>query len=267
MTANENNTELVNTQLRGDVALITMADAPRRNALSVALVTQLIAALRASRQDGTRAVVIASREKAFCAGADIRDMLANGWLDGESGDNSLVTPPDLFEAIENDSRPVIAAVDGLALGGGVELCLACDLVIASGSASFMFPELALGVLPNTALARLPELIGARAAAGLILTRRRIDSAEALRLGLINTLVDGADAADTALALAADIVANVPPTAFSAAKRSLRRGLDWTTTRELLDKMDPDEWREGTTAFVEKRSPDYERFWRPTHEDT
>ena len=267
MTENGDNALLVNTERRGDVALIYMADSARRNALSVPLVTQLIAALRASKADGARAVVIASKEKAFCAGADIRDMLASGWLDGASGENSLVTPPDLFEAIENDSRPIIAAIDGLALGGAVELCLACDLVIASGSASFMFPELALGVLPNTALARLPELIGTRAAAGLILTRRRIDSAEALRLGLINTLVDGTDAAETALELAADIVANVPPTAFSAAKRSLRRGSAWTGVRELLDEMDPNEWREGTTAFVEKRSPDYERFWQRTYEGT
>ena len=261
MTADGDHAVLVSTQRRGDVALICMADSARRNALSVPLVTQLIAALLASKKDGARAVVIASKEKAFCAGADIRDMLESGWLDGGSGENSSVTPLDLFEAIENDSRPVISAVDGLALGGGVELCLACDLVIASGSASFMFPELALGVLPNTALARLPQLIGARAAAGLILTRRRIDSAEALRLGLINTLVDGADAAEAALELAADIVANVPPTAFSAAKRSLRGGTAWTKVRAILAEMDTNEWREGTTAFVEKRRPDYERFWQ------
>ena len=266
MTANEDNAVLVNTERRGDVVLLYMADSARRNALSVPLVTQLIAALRASKAAGARAVVIGSKEKAFCAGADIRDMLTSGWLEGASGDKGLVTPPDLFEAIENDSRPVIAAVDGLALGGGVELCLACDLVVASASASFMFPELALGVLPNTALARLPELIGARAAAGLILTRRRIESAEALRLGLINTLADVADAAETALELGADIVANVPPTAFSAAKRSLRRGHHWTRTRELLDEMDPNEWREGTSAFIEKRRPDYERFWQRKHED-
>ena len=152
---------LVRTEQRGDVLLILMADSARRNALSVALATELIEVVRWSRGAGARAVVIASAEKAFCAGADIRDMLDSGWLDPGAGADAGVTPPDVFAEIESDHRPILAAVNGMALGGGVELCLACDLVVAGESASFMFPELALGVLPNTALARLPYLIGAR----------------------------------------------------------------------------------------------------------
>lgn len=252
---------LVSTELRGDVLVIWLADAARRNALSVRLVTDIIQALNASRKSGARAVVIGSREKAFCAGADIRDMLDSGWLDGMPREEATLTPPDLFEAIEKDGRPIIAAVDGLALGGGVELCLVCDLVVASAAASFMFPELALGVLPNTALAKLPGLIGARAAASLILTRRRIDAAEALRLGLINTLIDGPDAAGAAIEIAQSIVDHTPPAAFAAAKRNLHRSSDWAAIRSMLGEMDPEEWREGTTAFVEKRAPDYERFWK------
>ena len=148
----------------------------------------------------------------------------------------------------------------MALGGGVELCLACDLVVAGESASFMFPELALGVLPNTALARLPYLIGARAAADLILTRRRIDATEALRLGLVNELGPGPDTVERAVAKAQEIVSHVPPTALAAAKRILHTGLDWVAIRSMLGEMDPDEWREGVTSFLEKRSPDYLRFW-------
>ncbi|MES2258183.1 MAG: enoyl-CoA hydratase/isomerase family protein [Pseudomonadota bacterium] len=267
---------LVRTELRGDVMLVLMADSARRNALSVALVSELIEVIRWSRGAGARALVIASAEKAFCAGADIRDMLDSGWLDPRSGVDTgvaadvesraaadvsaTVTPPDLFEVIERDERPILAAVDGMALGGGVELCLACDLLIAGDSASFMFPELALGVLPNTALARLPNLIGARAAADLILTRRRIDAAEAFRLKLVNEVVAGPGAVERALAVAADIVARVPPTALAAAKRILHAGPDWGAIRSMLGEMDPDEWKEGVTAFLDKRSPDYQRFW-------
>ena len=258
-------TALIEVERRGPVALIWLADATRRNALSVPLVTQMLAALATSRSDGARAVVLASREKAFCAGADIRDMLESGWLEAGPIGTSSLTPPDLFAAIEGDGRPVIAAVDGLALGGGVELCLACDLVIAASTASFMFPELGLGVLPNTALARLPELIGVRAAADLILTRRRIDAAAAVELGLVSRLVEGTSAVDQAVATACDIVTGAPPSAIAAAKRHLRRGADWAAIRSTLADMDGAEWREGTSAFVEKRRPDYERFW-PTAAD-
>lgn len=251
---------LLRTERRGDVLLIRMADSARRNALSVALVGELVEALQRSRLEGVRALVIASAEKAFCAGADIRDMLDSGWLDAQAGPDAGLTPPDLFEAITSDARPIIAAVDGLALGGGVELCLACDLVIAGERASFMFPELALGVLPNTALAMLPDAIGARAAADLILTRRRIDAAEAQRLGLVNELASGADPVERAIAMATDIVSRVPPTAFAAAKRILHTRLDWASIRSTLSQMEPQEWREGTTAFIQKRSPDYQSFW-------
>ena len=251
---------LVETERVGEIAVIWMSDPRRRNALSVPLVGGLIQALNSSRSDGARAAVIASRETAFCAGADIGDMLENGWLDGRPSDAAEPTPPDLFEAIEADGRPILAAVDGFALGGGVELCLACDLIVAGSSASFMLPELSLGVLPNTALARLPNQIGARAAADLIFTRRRIDAAEALRLGMISLLVEGSDVVGQAVAAAQDLVSKVPPTAFAAAKRNLRRGPDWTSIRAMLGQMDPEEWREGTSAFVEKRAPDYQRFW-------
>ncbi len=252
---------LVRTERRGDILLVWMADSARRNALSAALVSELVDVLHRSRAEGVRGLVIASAEKAFCAGADIRDMLDSGWLDARPDTQTGLTPPDLFEAIANDGRPIVAAVEGLALGGGVELCLACDLIVAGQGASFMFPELALGVLPNTALAMLPEAIGARAAADLLLTRRRIDSAEALRIGLVNERVDGADTVERALAIAENIVKSAPPGALAAAKRLLRSRVDWAAIRAMLGQMDGEEWREGTTAFVEKRSPDYRRFWQ------
>jgi enoyl-CoA hydratase/carnithine racemase len=249
----------VDVEQRGLITILWLNDVARRNALSVGLVTELFANLRSTRVAGSRGVVIASRAKAFCAGADLKDMLASGWLDAvaEGGD---LTPPDLFEAIEADPRPILAAVDALALGGGVELCLACDVVVAGPSASFAFPELGLGVLPNTALARLPEKVGGRAAAELIYTRRRIDAAEALRIGLVSRLVGVGGVVDAAVQVAEEIVTGTPPQAFAAAKRRLCRGPAWTEIRATLADMAPAEWREGTTAFVEKRKPNYEQFW-------
>ncbi|HVR90592.1 MAG TPA: enoyl-CoA hydratase/isomerase family protein [Novosphingobium sp.] len=253
-------TSLVQIERRGHVALLWMCDSARRNALSVALVTELLDALRGSEIADARAIVIGSREKAFCAGADIRDMLESGWLEASSDQHDAVTPPHLFEAIESDSRLIIAAVDGLALGGGVELCLACDLVVAATGASFMLPELGLGVLPNTALARLPALIGMRAAADLILTRRRIMADEALRLGLISSIAEEGFAMEQAVASAQTIVSTTPPRVLAAARRQLRGAPGWYAIRAILNEMDPGEWREGTSAFVEKRTPNYDPFW-------
>jgi enoyl-CoA hydratase/carnithine racemase len=254
-------TPLVKVEEIGDVALIWMSDEKRRNALSTALVGELINALEVSRTDGSRIVVLASGQKAFCAGADIRDMLGNGWLDRRYGAEGPPTPPELFEAIEADPRVIVAAVDGLALGGGVELCLACDLVVAGSAASFMFPEVSLGVVPNTAIGRLPQMIGYRAAAELILTRRRVDANEALRLGLVSALADQEGAVNRAVTMAQAICAGAPPAALTAVKRNLARGRSWRDIHAMLTDMDPAEWREGTAAFRDKRAPDYTPFWR------
>ncbi|MEJ1969451.1 MAG: enoyl-CoA hydratase/isomerase family protein [Rhizomicrobium sp.] len=248
---------LVRIERRGDVAILWMDDARRRNALSTALVREMLDAIAAGGRDGAGAFVLASDQKAFCAGADIRDMLDNGWLEADQNDLAVLTPPDLFKAIEAEPRPVIAAVNGPALGGGVELCLACDLAIAGPPASFMLPELGLGILPNTAIARLPALIGYRRAADLILTRRKVDAAEALALGLVTMLAD--DPVGQAVATAAALCASVPPVALAAAKRNLSRGRTWAEADGMLRQMDGREWREGVSAFLEKRTPDYGRY--------
>jgi enoyl-CoA hydratase/carnithine racemase len=254
------NSTLVTIEKKDDVAVIWMADEKRRNALSTGLLRELINALESTQKTATRAVVLASNQKVFCAGADIHDMLDNGWLEQDNQSAGVLTPPDLFEAIERDPRIIIAAVNGLALGGGVELCLACDLVVAGVPAAFMFPELALGVLPNTAIARLPQMIGYRAAADLILTRRRIEAPEALELGLVSTLAGEDGAVNQAVAMAQAICASAPPAVLTAAKRNLARGRDWSEIRSMLADMDSAEWREGTTAFRDKKPPNYDRFW-------
>lgn len=249
--------DLVRVERRGDIAVLWMCDAKRRNALSTAIVGAMLGAIAKSKADGVRGLVIASEQKVFCAGADVRDMLDNGWMEAEAG-SGVVAPPQLFQAIESESRPVIAAVDGLALGGGVELCLACDLLIVGPRAAFMLPELELGILPNTAIARLPELIGRRAAADLILTRRKLGAEEALDLGLASALTP--DPVTQSVATAASMCSGIPPLALAAAKRNLARGRDWAAIGNMLRDMDGREWREGVSAFLEKRAPDYNHFW-------
>lgn len=245
----------------GTVAVIVLDDAARRNALSTGLVSGVLAALTESLRDGMRAVVLASRQPAFCAGADIREMLETDWLEtGPRDAGAPPTPLDLFAALEAETRPVVAAVDGLALGGGVELLLCCDLVFATARASFALPEISLGVIPNTAMARLPSIVGPRAALDLILTRRRFDAAEAFRLGLVSRVVEQGDLLGAAVQQAEAIVTGAPPGAIAAVKRGLDRGPDWPAITALLNTMRRDEWAVGLSAFLEKRRPDYDHFW-------
>jgi enoyl-CoA hydratase/carnithine racemase len=166
----------------------------------------------------------------------------------------------LFEVLQRDTRPIIAAVGGLALGGGIEMLLCCDLVVASTDASFAFPEVGLGVIPNTALALLPTMVGRRAAAELILTRRRFHADEAYRLGLVGEIVPTAELLDRSIMLAQGIVEQAPPAAIAAVKQALAQAVDWGSIRRLLALMSEDEWKEGLGAFRDKKAASYERFW-------
>src|SRR3954464_11004689 len=250
--------ERVQFSLRGHVGLLTMCDAEHFNALSPPQVRAMLDALNESK--AARALVIASSAKHFCAGADIKEFLKGELLD-PNRPAPVTSPVNLFRALTDDPRPVIAAVDGLAMGGGVELTVSCDLVLASEKARFALPELGLGLVPRTALARLPEIIGRRKALELILTRRRVTADEAVALGLANQKVE--NPLEAAVKLAEEII-TAPPGAIAAVKRTLGRvpAGDWAAIHGLLAHLDPAEWREGLTAFSEKRTPDFERFWKP-----
>jgi enoyl-CoA hydratase/carnithine racemase len=251
--------ERVHFSLRGRVGVLTMQDTEHFNALSPPQVRAFLDALQQSKE--ARALVIVSAAKHFCAGADIKEFLKGELLDPDRP-APPTSPVNLFRALIDDPRPVIAGVDGLAMGGGVELTLACDLVLATDKARFAMPELGLGLLPRTALARLPEIVGRRKALELILTRRRLTADEALAIGLVNQRVESAELLDAAVKLAEEIV-SAPPAAIAAVKRNLGRvpPADWQAIHALLAELDPAEWREGLTAFAEKRSPDFEKFWR------
>ena len=252
------NSSKVLYERHGTIALVTLDDPERRNALSREIVRGMSNALDTALRDGARSVVIAAAGTAFCAGANIDD-LRNGWM--ESPDPAE-DPAVMFRRIAEFERPVIAAVHGAAVGGGMELTLACDLVVAAESAWFSMPELGHGVIPNTGLALLARVVGMRRAFEIILTRRRVSSEEALNIGLVNRVLPAIEVLDGALSLAAQIVESVPPGALKAARLNLRAhaAIDWDRVlRSPLD-VPSEEWQEGLDAFTQKRAPEYGRFW-------
>jgi enoyl-CoA hydratase/carnithine racemase len=258
------NSSKVLYERRGTIALVTLDDPERRNALSREIVRGVSAALDTALRDGVRAVVIAASGPAFCAGANIDD-LRNGWM--ESPDPAE-DPAVMFRRIAGFDRPVIAAVHGAAVGGGMELTLACDLVVASSSAWFSMPELGHGVIPNTGLALLARVVGLRRACEIVLTRRRVSAQGALDIGLVNRVLPSDEVLDGALSLAEQIVESVPPGALKAAKLNLHAhaAIDWQ--RVLRSPLDAPrhEWQEGLDAFTQKRAPDYTRFWEQVRGD-
>ena len=251
----------------GQIGLITMHDPERHNALASAHVRAVLAAWEESRRQKARALIINSSVKSFCAGADIGEMLAGKLLEPGPKDPDRDTPVKLFRCLLSDPRPVICVIDGLALGGGVELALSSDLVLASDKARFAMPELALGVLPRTAMVRLPEIVGQRKAMELILTRRKFDAHEALAMGLVNRVLASDMLLPAALDMAREII-SAPPGVISAVKRKLGRARpgNWQDFDDLLGDMRQAEWTEGLGAYGDKRPADYERFWQDSFSD-
>jgi enoyl-CoA hydratase/carnithine racemase len=248
----------VRYELRGGIAVLTLNDPTRRNALSRAIVRGMLEALRRATAAAARAVVVAGEGVAFCSGANMAD-LRDGWMEGNEPDTD---PVRLFRALTESPVPVVAAVHGAALGGGFELTMSCDLVVAGEDAWFALPELTHGVIANTALARLPQLIGSRRAYALMLTRDRVSAADALSLGIATRVVPVGHELDEAVALAERIVATSTPGALAVAKRHLllHNPIDWERVRASLHEVPKREWQEGLDAFTARRPFDYDKFW-------
>ena len=243
---------------RDGVALVTLNRPKALNALSFELLSELDAILAVLDDDETcRAIVITGTGgRAFAAGADIRQLAA------QTPDSLHADDP--FAAVDRVGRlrtPVIAAVRGFALGGGAELAMACDMLIAGEDARFGQPEIKLGVIPGAGgTQRLARAAGRARAMELVLTGRVIDAAEAERLGIVTTIVPPAEVLERALALASDIAA-MPRLAVEAAKaavnatqaKSLDEGLRYE--RDRFERLfDTEDQAEGMIAFLEKRPP-------------
>jgi enoyl-CoA hydratase len=202
---------------RGDVAVVTLNAPEKRNALDLEMVQDLHAALdELAALDSLKALVIrGAGEKAFAAGADIAELERR---DGKAALRAINS--GIFKRIEDFPVPSIAAITGYALGGGCELAIACDLRVAGRSAKLGQPEVSLGIIPGAGgCYRLPRLIGLGRARELVYTGRAIDAEEALRIGLVNHVVDDAKVLDRALELAAEIAKN-GPLAVRAAKATI-----------------------------------------------
>jgi len=244
----------------GAVAVITLNRPSVLNALNIPLLTDLNRALTVIENDATvRALVLTGAgDKAFAAGADIQEMasLASGEARGYSTFGQQV-----FNHIEKLGKPVIAALNGVALGGGCELALSCTLRVASETARLGQPEINLGLIPGFGgTQRLPRLIGASRALDLLLTGRIVSATEAFEMGLINRVVPSADLLQTARDLAIELAAKPPLAArfvldavASAAELSLDRGLQ-VESALFGQAANTSDAKEGLAAFLEKRAP-------------
>ncbi len=242
------------------VVLLTIDRPEARNAIDRETITEIQNALAKIRADDSARVLIVTGagDKVFVSGADVRTLLARTTRDVlEAGNNRL------FREIEELPIPTIAAVNGFALGGGLELALACDLRVASTNARLGLPETGLGILPGAGgTQRLPRIVGLGVAKEMVLTGRILDADEALHVGLVNRVVSPGDLLAAAREIAAEI-AKRAPVAVRLAKMSLNAsssaplpvGLDLEIVAQTVLNSTAD-MKEGMTAFLEKRAAKY-----------
>jgi enoyl-CoA hydratase/carnithine racemase len=246
------------TEDRGSVRVLTIDKEAQLNVLSRALVTELVQHARQASVDArVRAVVVTgSGSRAFCAGANLKER--TGWTEDDIR-RWLVELHAGFREIERCQKPWIAAVNGLALGGGCELALCCDLRVLDPGAQIGLTETRVGIIPGGGgTVRLARIVGVGRAKDLILTARRVDAAEALQIGLANRLSGKGEAVSAAVALGEEIAANAP-LGVAAAKAAIDEAWDLPmdaaleTERRHYEKVLLSEDRlEGLKAFSEKR---------------
>lgn len=251
--------ETILTETRGRVGLITLNRPHALNALNRQLMTELMDALVAFDRDETiGAMVITGSEKAFAAGADIKEMAGKSAQEMMAADHV-----GAFDRIRSVEKPVIAAVSGWALGGGCEIALACDMIVASESAKFGQPEVTIGVIPGAGgTQRLTRAVGKARAMEMILNNRTLSAQEALHYGLVNRVVAVSDCLSEALKLAEEIASRAP-LAVRAAKKMINAAFELSLAEGLAAEkqafynlFNTADQKEGMQAFVEKRPPQW-----------
>ncbi len=244
------------------VATVTVNRPDKMNALTDEVIAELDAAANEirARTDVAGAIVTGAGPKAFVAGADIKELSTQGPLDGKA---RALRGQAVFRTLETSAKPIVAAVNGFALGGGCELAMACHVRIASENARFGQPEVKLGITPGYGgTQRLPRLVGKGRALEMILTARMIDAAEAYRIGLVNKVVPANELLPEAERMLRAMLA-VGPEAVAMAIEAVDRGLEMSLDEGLLLEANhfgllsgtPD-MREGMAAFLEKRDPKF-----------
>ena len=251
--------EMILTETRARVGLITLNRPQALNALNNQLMRELMDALEAfDKNDAVGAMVITGNEKAFAAGADIKEM-ANKSIEQMMDTDHIA----VFGRIRTIRKPVIAAVSGWALGGGCEIALSCDMIIASESATFGQPEINIGVIPGAGgTQRLARAVGKVLAMEMILNDRRLSAQEAYQFGMLNRVVPVEGYLEEALKLAEEIASRAP-VAVRAAKKMINQAFERTLAdglatekQEFYNLFATEDQEEGMRAFVEKRKPEW-----------
>jgi len=253
--------QVVNYVIENDIAIITINNPPM-NSLITAVRDQLSAIIGelSGRLHDVKTVILTGTGKAFVAGADIKSFPE---LDQEKAKVRLKQLRPFYQQMEDFTRPVICAINGYCLGGGLELAMSCDIRIASSTAQFGQPEINLGIIPGGGgTQRLPRLVGAGVAKELIYTGKFISAEQAYAIGLVNAVVEPDKLMDEAKEMAM-LIAGKPVMAVRAAKEAINHGLNMTLHEGLdLEAMHwsylcgTEDQKEGAAAFIEKRKPKF-----------
>ena len=251
--------EFILNETRGRVGLVALNCPQVMNALNHQLVREVMDALEAfDNDDNIGAMVITGNERSFAAGADIKELADQSA--GQIKENDHIAA---FSRIMNFRKPIIAAVSGYALGGGFELAISCDMIVASESAKFGQPEITIGVIPGAGgTQRLTHTVGKALTMEMILNNRTLSAQEALQFGLVNRVVRVDQCLNEALKLAEEIASRAP-VAVRLAKRMINQAYELTLTeglqkekQEFYSLIGTEDQKEGMQAFVEKRKPDW-----------
>jgi enoyl-CoA hydratase len=247
------------TEIRGRVGLVTLNRPEAMNAFNATLTRELMDALDAFDQDdAVGAMVVTGTAKAFAAGADIKEM-ADKTVQQMYDSDAIAQ----FGRIRTIRKPVIAAVSGWALGGGCEVAMSCDMIVASETAKFGQPEITIGVIPGAGgTQRLPRALGKAIAMEMVLNNRTLSAEEALRFGLINRIVPVEAYLEEAVKLAQEIASRAP-LAVQSGKKMVNQAYErfladslFEEKKEFYNLFSSEDQKEGMRAFVEKRKPEW-----------